>query len=149
MARAASRDSRAACDLGLVTRHRMRPTYLERRFAPDVRTVSGLSTLMKMPLVAAKCAVVLDTFSRQVADWSIDSSHPAALFTKALLIAIVNRGPQAGVDARSDWGLQFTSCAFPTALSGPGSCGRSARSVTAGSTTRSAKPSGTNSKPNF
>lgn len=42
------------------------------------------------------CAVVLDTFSRRVVGWSIDSSQTAALVTNALGMAIFNREPQAG-----------------------------------------------------
>jgi len=42
------------------------------------------------------CAVVLDTFSRRVVGWSIDSSQTAALVTNALGMAIANRDPQGG-----------------------------------------------------
>ncbi len=41
------------------------------------------------------CAVVLDTFSRRVVGWSIDSSQTAALVTNALGMAIAHRDPQA------------------------------------------------------
>jgi hypothetical protein len=54
------------------------------------------------------CAVVLDTFSRRVVGWSIDSSQTAALVTNALGIAIANRDPQAGGVIHSDHGVQFT-----------------------------------------
>jgi transposase InsO family protein len=39
------------------------------------------------------CAVVLDTFSRRVVGWSIDSSQTSALVTNALGMAIANRDP--------------------------------------------------------
>jgi putative transposase len=42
------------------------------------------------------CAVVLDTFSRRVIGWSIDSSQTAALVTNALGMAIANRDPSPG-----------------------------------------------------
>ena len=58
------------------------------------------------------CAVVLDTFSRRVVGWSIDSSQTAALVTNALGMAIANRDPQAGGIIHSDHGVQFTSWAF-------------------------------------
>ena len=58
------------------------------------------------------CAVVLDTFSRRVVGWSIDSSQTAALVTNALGMAITNRDPQPGVIVHSDHGVQFTSWAF-------------------------------------
>ena len=58
------------------------------------------------------CAVVLDTFSRRVVGWSIDSSQTAALVTNALGMAIANRAPEPGAIVHSDHGAQFTSWAF-------------------------------------
>ena len=58
------------------------------------------------------CAVVLDTFSRRVVGWSIDSSLTAALVTNALGMAIANRDPQPGVIVHSDHDVQFTSWAL-------------------------------------
>lgn len=59
------------------------------------------------------CAVVLDTFSRRVVGWSIDSSATAALVTNALSMAIEQRRPDAGATViHSDHGTQFTSWAF-------------------------------------
>jgi putative transposase len=52
------------------------------------------------------CAVVLDTFSRRVVGWSIDSSQTAALVTNALSMAIANRDPQGGGIIHSDHGVQ-------------------------------------------
>src|SRR5947209_19827320 len=52
------------------------------------------------------CAVVLDTFSRGVVGWAIDSSQAAALVTYALSMAIANRDPQAGRVIHSDHGVQ-------------------------------------------
>ena len=58
------------------------------------------------------CAVMLDTFSRRVVGWSIDSSQTSALVTNALGMAIANRYPQSGGIIHSDHGVQFTSWAF-------------------------------------
>ena len=58
------------------------------------------------------CAVVLDTFSRRVVGWSIDSSQTATLVTNALGMAISNRGPTPGTLIHSDHGVKFTSWAF-------------------------------------
>ena len=59
------------------------------------------------------CAVVLDTWSRRVVGWSIDSSPNAALVTNALGMAIDQRRPTAGTTViHSDQGTQFTSWAF-------------------------------------
>lgn len=58
------------------------------------------------------CAVVLDTFSRRVVGWSIDTTPTAALTTNALGMAIQNRRPAPGTLIHSDHGTQFTSWAF-------------------------------------
>ena len=58
------------------------------------------------------CCVVLDTFSRRVVGWSIDSLPTAALVTNALGMAISSRNPDAGTLIHSDQGTQFTSWAF-------------------------------------
>jgi putative transposase len=52
------------------------------------------------------CAVVLDTFSRRVVGWWIDSSQIAALVTNALGMAIDNHAPGAGTIIHSDHGVQ-------------------------------------------
>jgi transposase InsO family protein len=57
------------------------------------------------------CAVVLDTFSRRVVGWSIDSTQTSTLVTNALAMAIGNRQPQQTV-IHSDHGTQYTSWAF-------------------------------------
>ena len=49
------------------------------------------------------CAVVLDTFSRRVVGWSINSSPTASLVTSALGMAIANRRPN-GTVIHSDQG---------------------------------------------
>lgn len=60
------------------------------------------------------CCVVLDTFSRRVVGWSIDSAQTATLVTNALSMAIQNRNPApgSGLIIHSDHGVQFTSWAF-------------------------------------
>ena len=52
------------------------------------------------------CAVVLDTYSRRVVGWSIDSGQTAALVTNALAMAISNRRPTPGTIIHSDHGTQ-------------------------------------------
>ena len=74
------------------------------------------------------CAVVLDTFSRRVVGWSIDSSQTAALVTNALSMAIANRDPQGGGIIHSDHGVQFTSWAFTDRAKRSGWCRPWARS---------------------
>jgi putative transposase len=59
------------------------------------------------------CAVVLDTFSRRVVGWSIDSSQTAALVTNALGMAIANRDPQSGGIIHSDHGVHLVGVHRP------------------------------------
>jgi transposase InsO family protein len=61
------------------------------------------------------CAAVLDTYSRRIVGWSIDSSPSAALVTNALGMAIDSRagaGADTGTIIHSDHGVQFASWAF-------------------------------------
>jgi putative transposase len=55
---------------------------------------------------------VLDTYSRRVVGWSIDSSPTAALVTNALGMAIDSRRPPSGTIIHSDQGSKFGSWAF-------------------------------------
>ena len=58
------------------------------------------------------CAVVLDTYSRRVVGWSIDSTPTAALVTNALGMAIDARRPAGSTVIHSDQGTQYSSWAF-------------------------------------
>jgi len=59
------------------------------------------------------CGVVLDTFSRRVVGWSINSKPTAALVTNALGMAMDRRQPTKGETViHSDQGTQSTSWAF-------------------------------------
>jgi putative transposase len=58
------------------------------------------------------CAVVLDTFSRWVVGWSIDSRQETSLVTNALGMALTNREPDENTVVHSDQGTQYTSWAF-------------------------------------
>ena len=58
------------------------------------------------------CAVVLDTFSRRVVGWSIDSTQSATLVTNALGMAVENRKSTTGKINHSDHGTQFSSWMF-------------------------------------
>jgi putative transposase len=58
------------------------------------------------------CAVVLDTFSRRVVGWSIDTNPSASLATSALGMAVENRRPSPGTLIHSDHGTQYTSWVF-------------------------------------
>jgi transposase InsO family protein len=87
---------------------------VERMFAREAPNRLWVTDITEHRTYEGKvyCALVLDTFSRRVVGWSIDSSQTAALVTNALGMAIANRDPQAGGIIHSDHGVQFTSWAF-------------------------------------
>jgi putative transposase len=58
------------------------------------------------------CCVVLDTFSRLVVGWSIDSTQTTQLVLNALGMATQRRPERDGLVIHSDRGVQFTSWAF-------------------------------------
>lgn len=55
---------------------------------------------------------MLDTFSRWIIGWSIDSVQNSNLVVNALDMAIKNRRPEPGGVVHADHGAQFTSWAF-------------------------------------
>jgi hypothetical protein len=57
------------------------------------------------------CCVVLDTFSRKVVGWSIDSTQTTSLVLNALGMATQRRPDRDGLVMHSDRGVQFTSWA--------------------------------------
>lgn len=58
------------------------------------------------------CAAVLDTYSRRIVGWSIDSKQDTTLVINALDMAIRNRRPGPGGIVHADHGTQFTSWFF-------------------------------------
>ena len=58
------------------------------------------------------CCCVMDTFSRKIVGWSIDSVQNSSLVVNALDMAIKNRRPAAGGIVHADHGVQFTSWSF-------------------------------------
>jgi putative transposase len=86
---------------------------VDRQFTRYERDQLWVTDITEHPTREGKvyCAVVLDTFSRLVVGWSIDSSATATLVTSALGMAIDRRTP-AGTVIHSDQGTQFTSWAF-------------------------------------
>ncbi|MGH2869447.1 MAG: transposase [Solirubrobacteraceae bacterium] len=55
---------------------------------------------------------MLDTFSRRVVGWSVDSTQTTVLVLNALGTATQQRGHQAGLIIHPDHGTQFSSWAF-------------------------------------
>lgn len=66
------------------------------------------------------CCVVLDTFSREVVGWSIDSTQTAGLVLNALGWATQRRQHRDGLVIHSDRGVQFTSWALSHNVSAAG-----------------------------
>jgi putative transposase len=89
--------------------------HVQRQFGREGRDQLWVTDITEHPTREGKvyCAVVLDTFSRRVVGWSIDSHQTAALVTNALGMAIEQRRPADGATViHSDQGTQFTSWAF-------------------------------------
>lgn len=90
---------------------------VERDFARHGPNQLWVTDITEHPTREGKvyCCVVLDTYSRRVVGWSIDSSQTAALVTNALGMAIDSRlgnSTEAGTIIHSDQGVQFGSWVF-------------------------------------
>ena len=66
------------------------------------------------------CCCVLDTYSRRIIGWSIDSVQNSNLVVNALDMAIKNRRPRPGGVVHADHGAQFTSWAFTDRIKSAG-----------------------------
>ena len=88
--------------------------HVDRKFARSAPNELWVTDVTEHPTREGKiyCAVVLDTFSRRVVGWSIDSFPNAALVTNALGMAIDSRRPQPGAVIHSDQATVFASWAF-------------------------------------
>jgi putative transposase len=87
---------------------------VDRNFARAEPNQLWVTDITEHPTREGKvyCAVVLDSFSRRVVGWSIDTTPTAALVTNALGMAIDRRIPPTGAIVHSDQGVQFASWAF-------------------------------------
>jgi transposase InsO family protein len=87
---------------------------VERQFHRDQPDQLWVTDITEHPTREGKvyCAVVLDTWSRRVVGWSIDSAPSTALVTNALGMAIDQRRPNSETIIHSDQGTQFSSWAF-------------------------------------
>ena len=95
------------------------PDLLERDFtasAPDRKWVADVTYV---PTVAGwlYLAIVLDTFSRRIVGWSMDTHRKTRLVCDAVAMAVAVRGGQvAGVIHHSDRGGEYTSRYLELAL---------------------------------
>ena len=87
---------------------------VRRQFRRDRPNELWLTDITEHPTSEGKiyCAVVLDTFSRFVAGWAIDSTQTTKLVLNALGMATQRRQHLDGLVVHSDRGVQFTSWAF-------------------------------------
>jgi putative transposase len=113
---------RRASITGLPARSRSKPTrrpvtitdLVRRNFHRDGPNQLWVTDITEHPTREGKvyCCVVLDTWSRKVVGWAIDSSQRADLATSALGMAIDSRTPPDGSIIHGDHGTQFTSWTF-------------------------------------
>lgn len=90
---------------------------VERQFARTGPDQLWVTDITEHPTREGKvyCCAVLDTYSRRVVGWSLDSSPTAALVTNALGMAIdtrLGKHAEPGTIIHSDHGVQFGSWAF-------------------------------------
>jgi transposase-like protein len=80
---------------------------VDRNFGREAPNQLWVTDITEHPTREGKvyCCVVLDTYSRKVVGWSIDSSQTATLVTNALGMAIHNR-QTSGTIIHSDHGVQ-------------------------------------------
>jgi putative transposase len=85
-----------------------------RVFARDRPNELWLTDITEHPTNEGKiyCCVVLDTFSRLVVGWSVESTQTTVLVLNALGTATQRRGHRDGLIIHSDRGTQFSSWAF-------------------------------------
>jgi putative transposase len=91
---------------------------VRRVFARDRPNALWVTDITEHPTNEGKvyCCVVLDTFSRLVAGWAIDSTQTTVLVLNALGMATQRRSDRDGLIVHSDRGVQFTSWAFSNRL---------------------------------
>ena len=68
------------------------------------------------------CSFVMDTCSRRIVRWSINTVQDSALVINTLDVAISQRTVCTGGRAHTDHGVQFTSWASTERVHGVGSC---------------------------
>jgi putative transposase len=87
---------------------------VNRRFARERANELWVTDITEHPTREGKvyCCAVMDTYSRKIVGWSIDSVQDSALVVNALDMAIKNRLPAGGGIVHADHGVQFTSWSF-------------------------------------
>ena len=103
---------------------------VRRVFTCDRPNQLWLTDITEHPTNEGKlyCCVVLDTFSRRVVGWAIESTQTTILVLNALGMATQHREGRDGLIVHSDRGTQFTSGRSAIACARPGSHRRWLRS---------------------
>ena len=120
-------------DLGLITKNKKRykinttdsnhnlpiaPNILDRDFqasTPDTKYVGDI-TYIPTQQGWLYLATVIDLYSRKIVGWSMDDNMKVSLVNDALLMAIKQRKPQAGLIWHTDRGSQYASYAHKDLL---------------------------------
>lgn len=84
------------------------PNLLQRDFSPAAPNQAYIGNITHIPTKAGwlYLAVVINLFSRQVVDWSMNRQMKASLVNDALAMAIDQRKPAEGLLSPSDRGGQ-------------------------------------------
>jgi putative transposase len=93
-------------------------TLVRRVFKRKAPNELWLTDITEHPTREGKvyCCAVLDTFSRKIVGWSIDSTQTTSLVLNALGMATQRRPSRDGLVMHSDRGVQFTSWALSQKL---------------------------------
>jgi transposase InsO family protein len=94
---------------------------VNRKFSPQAPNQLWVTDITEHPTREGKvfCCAVMDTFSRRIVGWSIDTVQNSNLVINALDMAIKSRTPISTV-VHADHGVQFTSWAFTQRLKSSG-----------------------------
>lgn len=90
------------------------PDLVDRNFTAEGPDRLWVADITYIPTRAGflYLAVVLDTWSRKIVGWSMQSHLRASLVVDALAMAVRQRRPATGVIHHSDQGCQYTSLEF-------------------------------------
>lgn len=94
------------------------PNVLNRQFQADAPNQKWVTDITYIPTDEGwlYLAVVLDLFARRVVGWSMASTLCTSLVENALLMAVADRHPEAGLIHHSDRGSQYASGEYQTLL---------------------------------
>jgi putative transposase len=90
------------------------PDLLRRDFVADRPNRVWLADITYIPTLEGSLylAFILDTHSRRIVGWSMDSHMRTELVVDALEMAVWRRKPSAGLVHHSDRGVQYTAISF-------------------------------------